>query len=186
MTEPLAAMPSPSRRQVQLQRAAQASDLALRRVLADVQQVADDMLGPAADRLVVFRLEPGDEQSRLTSVDFASAKGRVTRGYDGADRAACTELHADLVLALSMCAATGAPGGLVLAVDQQLIAGYPEGHCNHWDGEPTFVFSVDRPWLLEEPAEEPYCCPGHLIPALLERYGLQAPSHRTHHDCDEP
>jgi hypothetical protein len=183
--DPRSPLPSPTRRQVQLQRAAQANERALLRVLHDLRQLTDDVLGPGEDRLVVFRLEPGEEQPRLTSVELACATGRVTRGQGADDRAACTELHADLVWALGMLTASSCPGGLAVAIDQQMIAGYPEGHCGHWDGEPVFEFSVERPALLEASTPEPYCCAGHLVPALLERYGLEPPTRQTLHDCDE-
>ncbi len=184
-SDPGARLPSPTRRQVQLQRAAQANDLALRRTFGDLRRLTDDVLGPADDRLVVFRLEPGDEQPQLTSVDFACPTGRVVRGEEGADRAGFTELHADLVWALSTVTGTGCPGGLVVAVDQQMVVGYPEAHCDHWDGAPTFIYSLEQPGLLDVPADAPYCCPDHLAPFLLERYGLEEPSRRTHHDCDD-
>jgi hypothetical protein len=182
---PRAQLPSPTRRQVQLQRAAQASELALRRTFGDLRQLADDVLGPVDDRLVVFRLEPGEEQSQLTSVEFVCPDTRVVRGRGGDDRAAFTELHADLVWALGMVTGSGCPGGLVVAVDQQMVAGYPEAHCNHWDGAPTFTFTLERPGLLDDPAEDPYCCSDHLAPFLLDRYGLEEPSRRTRHDCDD-
>jgi hypothetical protein len=179
-----------SRRARRLAAARQAIDRALDEALDDLSELVEHITGRRGDgRLVVFRVRSAGDAYALHRVDLAH-DGEVTTLYPhGPDLATWTELYGDLREAVARWAAATCPEGLAVLLrgHPASITAYPPEHCGHWDGNPDLAVDYPAPLPDAPPADlpQPRCCAVHRVEHALDRHGLQPPSIRIHHDCDD-
>lgn len=179
-----------SRRARRLAAARLAIDRALDECLDDLSDLVEQATGRrGGGRLVVFRVRPAGDSYALHRVDLAHDGDVTTIHPRGADLATWTELYGDLRETVARWAAATCAEGLVVLLRGRpaSIGAYPAEHCRHWDGAPDLALDYPAPLPDAPPADLPHprCCAHHRIERALERHGLQPPSIRTQHDCDD-
>ena len=179
------------RRFARLAAARRAVGRALDATLDDLSDLFEDATGRRGPgRLAVFHVRSLGEGFALHRIQLAHQGEVATLEPVADDLAVWTELYGDLVDIASRYGGASCSEGLVVLLrgTPASICAYPAEHCGHWEGYPLFAVDYPPPMRDAPPEllEHPHCCPQHRVEAALERHGLQPPSVRTQHDCDEP